>query len=109
LSRKGYQDEDPNDQYIIAFYFALTTVTTVGYGDFYATSIAEMIWAMFCMIIGVIVFSYVSGSLASLLTNSDARYSELDEKLEKLERINAEHPLDTHLFEEIKLYIQFKD
>jgi hypothetical protein len=107
LSRKGYQDEDPNDQYIIAFYFSLTTVTTVGYGDFVATSTAEMIYSMFSQLIGVMVFSYVSGSLASLLTNSDASNSELDDKLQKLDKIHVEHNLDTHLYEEIKLFIQF--
>ena len=68
-----------------------------------------MIWAMFCMIIGVIIFSYVSGSLASILTNQDAGRSELDEKLAKLDALDKGHPLGPQLYDEIKLYIEFKD
>jgi voltage-gated potassium channel len=39
------------EYYIDAFSWAFTTITTVGYGDFYAVSDSEKIYAMFAMIV----------------------------------------------------------
>ncbi|CAM9654046.1 unnamed protein product, partial [Discosporangium mesarthrocarpum] len=40
-------------RYVAAIYWALTTLTTVGYGDITPGVTAEQIYAMFCMILGV--------------------------------------------------------
>ena len=40
-------------QYIIAFYWAFTTMTSVGYGDVTPESDAERVYAIFAMMIGV--------------------------------------------------------
>ena len=57
------------DKYITSFYFTVTTITTVGYGDIMAISILEKFFTIITMIIGVISFSFASGSLASILQN----------------------------------------
>ena len=58
--------------YLTSFYFTTTTVTTVGYGDFSASTVAEKIFCIIMMLIGVIAFSLSSASLSSLLTNYDS-------------------------------------
>ena len=52
-------------------------MTTVGYGDFSPENSLERIWCMMVMIIGVMVFAYISGSLSSILTNADADRDQL--------------------------------
>ena len=52
--------------YLLSFYFTVTTITTVGFGDVSITTPYEMIFCIFTMIIGVIAFSMASGSLASI-------------------------------------------
>lgn len=47
------------DQLVTSLYFALTMLSTVGYGDFYPISDLEMLVAVVCMMIGVAVFSVV--------------------------------------------------
>ena len=52
--------------YLLSFYFTVTTITTVGFGDVSITTPYEMIFCIFTMLIGVIAFSLASGSLASI-------------------------------------------
>jgi hypothetical protein len=52
-----------------AFYFTITTIVTVGYGDITAISVIEKIVAVFLMITGVIAFSFATGTLASIIQN----------------------------------------
>ena len=53
--------------YLVAFYFTVTTVTTVGYGDVSITTPYEMVFCILTMLVGVVAFSFGSGSLASIL------------------------------------------
>ena len=53
--------------YTIGLYWAVTTITTVGYGDISATNTAERIAASIIMIIGVVAFSYSTGMLSSII------------------------------------------
>lgn len=39
----GYENESIGDLYFLACYFAVQTITTVGYGDFTITSVPERI------------------------------------------------------------------
>jgi hypothetical protein len=46
----------------------VTTMTTVGYGDMTVGTDNERAFCAFVMVVGVIVFGFVSGSIASTLT-----------------------------------------
>ena len=59
--------------YIKALYFTTTTVSTVGYGDITAQNSYEMIWCIILQCIGVVIFTFISGALSSILANYDAR------------------------------------
>ena len=57
--------------YMIALYFVSTTVTTVGYGDINPVNDIERIFCIMLLFIGVMTFSFASGSLSSIITNYD--------------------------------------
>ena len=69
----GYDINDMGKMYVIGIYWTITTITTVGYGDIYATNTAERIIASIIMVIGVIAFSFSTGSLSSIIQNVDSR------------------------------------
>lgn len=54
------------DVYVAALSWAFTTVATVGYGDIYAVTEAEKIFATFAMIVSCGVFAYIVGFLGSI-------------------------------------------
>ena len=60
-------DVDDGSLYTSSFYFVVTTIMTVGYGDIVAQSISEKILCIMLMIIGVIAFSFATGALSSII------------------------------------------
>lgn len=80
------------DDYGTALWWAVVTVTTVGYGDSVPVSDAGRVVAVFLMLVGISLFSWVTASVAAfLLEFRDRRngkavtMSDLMEKLEALE------------------------
>jgi hypothetical protein len=49
--------------YTIAFYFTVTTITTVGYGDISGHNSTERCICILMMICGVVLFSLISSSI----------------------------------------------
>ena len=66
-----FQSEDPWDQYCHAMYFTVTTMTTVGYGDMSGSNSPERIFCIVLMVVGVIVFTFISGAISSVLATID--------------------------------------
>jgi hypothetical protein len=69
------------EQYMTAFYFVVTTMTTVGYGDMSAGTVTEQFYLVILMMAGVFVFSLVTGSLASIVASMDNENASLTEKV----------------------------
>lgn len=59
----GFVDHTDGELWIIACYFSVTTITTVGFGDIYATNSLEKIMGIILKIFGVFMFSITSGTL----------------------------------------------
>lgn len=74
----NYMDFDNFELYSVSLYWAVTTLTTVGYGDITAHSLTEMVVCCIVMIIGVFLYSYTIGSITNLLTNIDSRKAKLN-------------------------------
>ena len=55
-----------------ALWYAIVTITTVGYGDFYPVTTAGRITAMFIMFMGVGIIGALASLLASLLVGSSS-------------------------------------
>lgn len=62
----------PLDQYVASAYWALTTMTTVGYGDLFPISVTELFFGLFCMILACGVFAYIIGSLSTIIDHKSA-------------------------------------
>jgi Trk-type K+ transport system membrane component len=87
IYQKGCSDMDVIDLYITSFYFTVTTIMTVGYGDITAVSSLEKFICIFLMLIGVVAFSFATGAISSIITNQDSAESRLREKMETLQSL----------------------
>ena len=82
-----YHDMSITEQYLSSFYYTITTITTVGYGDISGSTQIEKCFCILIMIIGVISFSFASGSLASIIQNYDSQNAMFQERVQILNRI----------------------
>jgi hypothetical protein len=73
VAKGGYQDESDADNYITSLYFAMTSLTTVGYGDISIRTHSEVVMALIWMIFGVFIYSFILGTLTSVLASMDSR------------------------------------
>jgi hypothetical protein len=64
---------EENTSYFIGLYWAVTTVTTVGYGDKLPTTTEAEITAMTVMVVGIGFFAALAGTLANLFIEGRAK------------------------------------
>lgn len=64
--------ESMNDyeRVVTILYFAVTSLSTVGFGDYYPITDAERILISFILLFGVMIFSYIMNQLTNVLTDT---------------------------------------
>lgn len=65
--RRGILDMSVQFQYSESLYWAFQVLTTVGYGDFGAQTASELVLNLIWMTFGVSFYSFVVGSLTSII------------------------------------------
>ena len=78
----------PIDQYIRSLYWAITTVATIGYGDYYPNhdDNSQLIFTMVVQVFGVGMYGYIIGNVSGLIANLDVARATF---LKKIETVSA--------------------
>ncbi|CAM9886997.1 unnamed protein product, partial [Discosporangium mesarthrocarpum] len=82
----GLEKEDIGSVYLASLYWATTTITTVGYGDIKPLNDLERVIACFTMVCGTTMFSYVIGSVSSIVRQVKERVLPQSKKIGGLRR-----------------------
>lgn len=98
----------PVSIYALSFYFVTTTVTSVGYGDVTPENMMEKVFCIVMLFIGVLTFSFASGSLNSVITNYDHSQMGFKKKVEQLNFIKKLYGVNEDLYFEIKSSLEFE-
>ena len=93
----GIIDYEKFELYVISYYFTVTTITTVGYGDLSACGTLERIFAIFLMMGGVFAFSFATGTLSAILSSFDEKNQAITEKLTILNKLVKRYEIDTEI------------
>ena len=104
---KGFTDMNSIDLYITSFYFTVTTLMTVGYGDITANSSLEKLICVFLMLIGVIAFSYANNAISSIISNQDSAETKLRDKMETLQQLQEDYKIQSDLYDKIVKAMQY--
>lgn len=98
--------------YVQAFYFILTTITTVGYGDLGGNTTNELLFSMIVEFVGLTFFSYLTGTISIMFSGNQSfetlineRMEQLDLWLLRLERSNSVDQIPNKLLYSIKGFI----
>jgi len=82
---QAMQNPTPVQQYLAAIYLAMTTLTTVGYGDITPTSDAERGYAMLSMVIGGAFYGFTIATLTSVISDMDRNARAYDERMDLIQ------------------------
>ena len=72
------------DMYLSSLYWAVMTTTTIGFGDIPAETTAERGFAIICMFIGAGMFSYVVGTMCSLIQGLEINKLAFERKMDSI-------------------------
>ena len=109
ISSGEYTELSAPHLYTTSFYFTITTMTTVGYGDISGTNTSERIVCCILMIMGVLFFTYVSGTITNIITNEEEENKIYQEKKMNLNKLYKKHgkSMRPELYIELLHCIQF--
>ena len=82
ISQQEWDDDIPTTtKWLRSFYWSITTITTVGYGDISAATTKEMIFTAFQMCLGMILNAFVVGWVSKAIANSSVVEDEHIERI----------------------------
>jgi CRP-like cAMP-binding protein len=102
LKKFGYENAIESDRYVTSLYYIIVTMLTIGYGDIYPTNQLERIFAIFTMVVGVIVFSTLMSKVANLFNKMNPQAQIVSEKMEEIKCFLVEIELPRHLRDKVK-------
>ena len=103
--RNGLLEKSAFENYVTSYYWAFTTLTTVGYGDINARTYNEKIIAIFWMVFGVGFYSFTIGNFQTIINEIDVRAYHLQIKLDTLHEFSKRNKLPESLQKEISSFI----
>ena len=77
-------EADRTSRYITSVYWALMTISTVGYGDITALTDAEKIASSFTMLFGALVFAGITGQMASRFMASKGAVQTFNTRMDEI-------------------------
>eukprot|EP00614_Pseudopedinella_elastica_P024677 CAMPEP_0172644748 /NCGR_PEP_ID=MMETSP1068-20121228/239373_1 /TAXON_ID=35684 /ORGANISM="Pseudopedinella elastica, Strain CCMP716" /LENGTH=1322 /DNA_ID=CAMNT_0013458959 /DNA_START=70 /DNA_END=4040 /DNA_ORIENTATION=- len=96
--------ESASGQYIAAAYFAVMTLTTVGYGDIHPITELEHYVCILFMLLGGVTWAYLIGVLTSIVTNLDRHGTYFKQVMDELNYMIEDQSIPEELATKIRSY-----
>ena len=95
--------------YLQALYWSVMTLTTVGYGNIAAgeQTVQELGFTISVMMLGVTMYAFIIGNVASVITDMNASRSRFREKLDRIQTYLREKKVPQGLQKKVRSYYQY--
>ncbi|MEA5540995.1 ion transporter [Limnoraphis robusta Tam1] len=107
LTNASLESARTSTQYLNSLYWSITTLTTVGYGDITPTNDLEIVFTLVIMFLGVSMYAFIIGNVASLIANLDANQGRFREKLDQIQAYMRERRIPAILQQQVRDYYQY--
>ena len=99
---------DKGSLYVASVYWAVATLSTLGYGDVIPATNAERLYAVAGTFIGGAVYAYLLGSVCSIITNLDEGSNTFYRQMDELNRFMKEKAITSELRVKLRDYFRFR-
>ncbi len=106
VAKRGVASRSAPYQYLLAFYWSVQTITTVGFGDVPTASSLEMLLSLLWMLLGVGFYSFVMGNFSSMIASIDSEKAKMRARISALDRFAQSEAIPEPLYLRIKLHIE---
>lgn len=109
----GFEDLNNMSRLIKVCYYALTTLSTVGYGDMYPVQNSEVILAVVYILAGAAFFAYIMGSFIEIIANYQRKMGRINRVIPLrnwitlMMRFTGDKPLSKTLNKQIETHFQY--
>ncbi len=105
----GWMHAAYETNYIVALYWSVTTLTTVGYGDITpdVTKVTQTIYTMVVMFLGVGFYGYIIGNITTLLQRLNMKQSMYYSKINRLSNFLNYRQVPTNIQHQIIDYYTY--
>ncbi|EAR96163.2 cation channel family protein (macronuclear) [Tetrahymena thermophila SB210] len=103
----SYQNETVGSRYIQIFYYAIVTMTTIGYGDFTAQTKLEKFLMIFIAFFSCGIFGYTINSIGNILQDFKQRKDLYLQELAKINKYFKQNNVELGLQCRAKKYVQY--
>jgi hypothetical protein len=103
-----YDDPPWATLYLTAYYWAIMTMTTIGYGDVLPVTAAELVCTTVCMMIGTSIYAYIFGNICSILDGMTMRSQTFHNTMDQLNTFMEDRFLPEVLRVRLREYYRYK-
>lgn len=103
ITNRGIDQANIEVQYLSSVYWAMTVLTTVGFGDIGPSTPGEMVFSCVAEMAGCFMFAILMGSIAAMITGEQVLQVEVDKKMNAL----TEYLRTKHISVELRFKIRY--
>ena len=97
-----------NIRYVVLLYWAITTMTTIGFGDITPQNTIETIYVMVGELVGVCAFAYGMGNVCGMIFNHNKYENDFEECNDNLYMLLARHNISGSLASRVQKFMWYK-
>ncbi len=105
--KSSISSTSPDIVYLEAFYWTVTTLTTIGYGDITPIYPVQYFYVIIVMLIGAALYGFIIGNIANIISNIDIAKSQFRDKVENVSIFLQHRSIPGNLQTRIKNYYDY--